>query len=58
MQYCGTSARLQEASPTDGVVVAIINDITLMGSLDAVVNMEAARDELQKNPNYLINLSK
>ena len=26
-----------------------------MGSLDAVVNMEAARDELQKAPNYLIN---
>ena len=28
-----------------------------MGSLDAVVNMEAARDELQKAQNYLINPS-
>ena len=34
---CNTAALvrgLQEASPTDGVVVAIIDDITLMGSLD------------------------
>ena len=29
-----------------------------MGLLDAVVNMEAERDKLQKAPNYLINPSK
>jgi len=46
---------LQAASPTDGVVFAIIDDITLMGTLDSIVEMEASREELQKAPNYLIN---
>ena len=36
-------------------VVAIIDDITVMGNLSAVKQAEEVREELQKIPNYLVN---
>jgi hypothetical protein len=36
-------------------VVAIIDDITVMGNLIAVKHAEEVREELQKIPNYLVN---
>ena len=36
-------------------VVAIIDDITVMGDLSAVKHAEEVREELQKIPNYLVN---
>ena len=51
----GLVSGLQAASPIDGVVFAIVDDITLMGTLDSIVDMEASRAELQKAPNYLVN---
>ena len=43
---------LQTSCPIDGVVLAVVDDITLMGTLKAVVTMEASRSDLQKPPNY------
>jgi len=39
-------------------VVAIIDDITVMGALRAVTNAEDVREELQKASNYLVNPQK
>ena len=55
---CNTAALvrgLQASSPVEGVVLAVVDDITLMGTLKAVVTMEASRSELQKAPNYIVN---
>jgi hypothetical protein len=38
--------------------MAIVDDITIMGSLAAVVEVESARSELQKPANYLVNPAK
>jgi hypothetical protein len=46
---------LQAGNAIDGVVFAIVDDITLMGTLNAVVDMEALRAGLQKAPNYIVN---
>ena len=45
-------------APVDATVVAILDDITIMGTLNAVVDIECARDRLQKPANYLVNISK
>ena len=43
----------QDASSCiDGVVLAVVNDITLMGTLKAVVTMEALKNEFKKASNY------
>ena len=58
---CNTAslvAGLHAASPCDATVVAIVDGITIMGTLDAVVNIESARNHLQKPSNYLVNTSK
>ena len=58
---CNTAslvAGLQAASPVDATVVAIIDDIKIMGMLNAVVDIECARDRLQKPVNSLVNTSK
>ena len=52
---------LQEAALSDSPntenasVVAIIDDITVMGDLSAVKNAEEVREDLQKISNYLVN---
>ena len=49
---------LQDAANTDATVVAIVDDITIMGTLAAVVLVEQSRDLLQKPANYLVNTTK
>jgi hypothetical protein len=49
---------LQDAAKTDATVVAIVDDITIMGTLAAVVSVEQSRDLLQKPANYLVNTTK
>ena len=49
---------LQDAANTDATVVAIVDDITIMGTLAAVVSVEQSRDLLQKPANYLVNTTK
>jgi hypothetical protein len=49
---------LQDAAKTDATVVAIVDDITIMGTLAAVVLVEKSRDLLQKPANYLVNTTK
>ena len=49
---------MQAVSPVDATVVAIVDDITIMGTLNAVVDIECARNRLQKPANYLVNTSK
>ena len=39
----------------DATVVAIVDDITAMGNLTALISVEKARDSLQKPANYLVN---
>jgi hypothetical protein len=46
---------LQNAATEDATVVAIVDDITIMGTLDAIVAAEESRDSLQIPANYLIN---
>ena len=36
-------------------VVAIVDDITIMGTLSALVTVEESRNDLQKPANYLVN---
>ena len=46
---CNTAslvAGLQAASPVDATVVAIVDDITIMGTLNAVVDIECAQDRI------------
>ena len=49
---------LQDAGGEDATVVAIVDDITIMGSLDALVSVEQSRNGLQKPANYLVNPAK
>ena len=46
---------LQDAGGEDATVVAIVDDITVMGSLAALISVEKSRDSLQKPANYLVN---
>ncbi len=39
-------------------VVAIVDDLTIMGNLEALVTVDEARDDLQKPSNHLVNLTK
>ena len=55
LQQAALSNQLQEENAT---VVAIIDDITIMGDLKAVTRAEEVRADLQKNPNYLVNPQK
>ena len=58
---CNTAslvAGLQAAGSTDATVVAIVDDITIMGTLDAVKAIDSARVLLQKPANYRVNLTK
>ncbi|MCG3769321.1 MAG: hypothetical protein JW384_00443 [Nitrosomonadaceae bacterium] len=58
---CNTAslvAGLQLAGGADATVVAIVDDITIMGTLEALVTVDEAREELQKPSNYLVNLTK
>jgi len=58
---CNTAslvAGLQAASPINATVVAIVDDITIMGTLDAVKAIDSARAHLQKPANYQVNLTK
>ena len=60
--FCvGTAALVSGLQATGGgtsVVTAITDDITLHGSAAEVERMEAAREELQRAPNYLVNKDK
>ena len=38
--------------------MAIVDDITIMGSLDSVKAIDSARERLQKPANYKVNLTK
>ena len=58
---CNTAslvAGLQAEGLTDATVVAIVDDITIMGTLDAVKAIDSARARLQKPANYQVNLTK
>ena len=58
---CNTAslvAGLQAEGPIDATVVAIVDDITIMGTLDAVKIIDSARERLQKPANYQVNLKK
>jgi len=58
---CNTAslvAGLQLAGGADATVVAIVDDITIMGTLAALVTVDEARENLQKPSNYLVNLTK
>ena len=49
---------LQDAANTDATVVAIVDDITIMGTLTAVVSVEKSRDLFQKPANFSVNTTK
>ena len=49
---------LQEAGGDDATVVAIVDDIIIMGTLSALTAVEESRDDLQKSANYLVNTTK
>ena len=51
-------AGLQAEGPIDATVVAIVDDITIMGTLDAVKAIDNSRAGLQKPANYQVNLTK
>jgi hypothetical protein len=58
---CNTAslvAGLQAAGSTDATVVAIVDDITIMGTLEAVKAIDSARMHLQEPANYRVNLTK
>ena len=58
---CNTAslvAGLQEAAGENATVVAIVDDITVMGTLEALVEVERAREGLQRPANYLVNMAK
>ena len=38
----------------DATVVAILDDITVMGALAALISVEKSRDSLKKPANYLV----
>ncbi len=49
---------LAPLAKTDATVVAIVDNITIMGTLAAVVSVKQSRDLLQKPANYLENITK
>jgi hypothetical protein len=49
---------LQDAGGKNATVVAIVDDITIMGTLSALTDVEQSRDTLQLPANYLVNTSK
>lgn len=49
---------LQEAGGNEATVVAIVDDITIMGTLSALILVKKSRDDLQKPANYLVNITK
>ena len=49
---------LQDAGGENVTVVAIVDDITIMGTLSALVAVEESRNNLQKPANYLVNPTK
>ncbi len=49
---------LQDAGGENVTVVAIVDDITIMGTLSALVAVEELRNNLQKPANYLVNPTK
>ncbi len=53
-------AGLQAEGPIDddATVVAIVDDITIMDTLDAVKAIDRAREGLQKPANYQVDLTK
>ena len=51
-------AGLQLAGGDQATVVAIVDDITIMGTLAALVTVDEAREDLQKPSNYLVNKKK
>ena len=58
---CNTAslvAGLQAENPIDATVVAIVDDITIMGTLDAVKAIDNSRAGLKKPANYQVNLTK
>ena len=58
---CNTAslvAGLQQAGGDHATVVAIVDDITIMGTLAALVKVDEARENLQKPSNYLVNKKK
>ena len=46
---------LQASGPIEGIVLAVVDDFTLMRTLKAMVSIEASRSELQKAPNDIVN---
>ena len=58
---CNTASQvkgLQDAGGDDATVVAIVDDITIMGDLNALIAVEGSRTSLQKPANYLVNTTK
>ena len=58
---CNTAslvAGLQSAGGEQATVVAIVDDITIMGTLAALVKVDEAKENLQKPSNYLVNKTK
>ena len=49
---------LQASAGEDATVVAVVDDITIMGTLEALASAEEARNDLQKPSNYLVNPDK
>ena len=52
------ATQLQDAAGGDATVVAIVDDITIMGTLEALSLVEQSRALLQKPKNYLVNTDK
>ena len=55
MQHGSLEKGLKHVGGQDASAVAIVDDITIMSSLDALVNIEKSRGNFQKNANYLVN---
>ena len=58
---CNTAslvAGLQLAGSDNATVVAIVDDITIMGTLAALVKVDESRENLQRPSNYLVNKKK
>ena len=58
---CNTASlvqRLQDSAGDDATVVAIVDDITITGTLEALSLVEQSRALLQKPANYLVNTDK
>ena len=49
---------LKDVGGQDASVVATVDDITIISSLNALVNIEKSRSNLQKPAKYLVNEAK